>query len=330
MHLFVYLRRTVSELEQVVQDSTLALGCTPIINLFERKAEPIRLSGTKSEYHLIADARHQVETEIYSVDSVRASSRSRGSVEYAPFYGVRHDLDTRGPERYWDATRRPTPQGDGEGDVDPGTEIFLSIVDDAFAPGAPDDWVLEADVTCLNRNLPARLPFGGGHPRLLFSKGGGAIKHIRCLTAPTQTIRPQRGRGAMWKLVSMLAMHHTSLVEGSEAVQFLRDSLRLFDGVAAPEMRPVAEALTAVESRPVVRRVTAGGQTGFCRGLQVRLSLDEERLRSSGVFLLASVLERFLSGMCTINSFVETVAVTKGREGELRRWPPRSGSRILL
>ncbi len=328
LHLFVFLRRSITDLELVVDASTLRLGCTPVVNLFERRAEPIRLTGRQSEYHLVADARHELETEIHSVDAVRASSRAQGTVEYAPFYGVRHDLDTSGPQRYWHATRRPTPRG--EEDVDRGTEIHLALVDDAFAPSAPDDWVLEAEVTCLNRNQPARLPFGGGHPRLTFAKGGGAITRIQCLTAPTQTVRAPRGRGATWRLVSLLALHHASIVEGTDALGFLRECLRLFDPLAAPETRRVGEALLAVESRPVVRRIVVGGQPGFCRGLQVRLVLDEERLRTTGVFLLASVLERFLAGYCTINSFVETVVTTPLRDGDLRRWAPRSGSRILL
>jgi type VI secretion system protein ImpG len=328
LQLFVYLRRSVPELELLVSASTLVLGCTPIMNLFERKAEPIRLTGTQSEYHLIADARHQVETEIYSVDSVKATSRNKSTLEYAPFYGTRHDLDTSGAERYWHAARRATPRGEGE--VDAGTEIFLSLVDDGFEAGSPDDWVLETAVTCVNRNLPARLPFGGGHPRMTFAKGGGAIKQIRCLTPPTQTVRPVRGRGALWRLVSLLALHHTSLVDGPDSALMLRECLRLFDPVAAPETRAAAEAIVTVESAPVVRRIVAGGQPGFCRGLQVRIQLDEERLRSSGTFLFATVLERFLAGYCTLNSFVETVALATGRDGEMRRWAPRSGSRILL
>jgi len=328
LHLFVFLRRSVPELELVVNAATLRLGCAPIVNLFERKAEPIRLSGKQSEYHLVPDARHEAETEVYSVDAVRASSRSQGTVPYAPFYGIHHDLDGSGPARYWHAQRRQTPSG--KDDVDRGTEIYLALVDDAFEAGAPDDWVLETDVTCLNRNQPARLPFGGGHPRLTFMKGGGAITRIHCLTAPTQTVRPARGRGAFWRFISMLTLHHASIVEGPQALNFLRECLRLFDPVATPETRRVAEALVAVESHPVVRRVVAGGQPGFCRGLQVRLELDEERLKTTGVFLLASVLERFMAGFCTLNSFVETVVTTPLRDGDLRRWTPRSGSRILL
>ncbi len=328
VHLFVYLRRSVPELEQVVNAATLALGCTPIVNLFERRAEPIRLTGTQSEVHLIADARHQQETEIYSVDSVAASSQKEKRVEYAPFFGVRHDLDTRGNQRYWHAQRRATPRG--ESDVDRGTEIHLSLVDDAFAPGASEGWVLETQVTCINRNVPARLPFGGGHPRMAFTKGGGAITRLTCLTAPTQTLRPTRRRGALWRLVSMLSLHHASIAEGAEGTEFLRECLRLFAPASTAETRAVAQGIVSVESSRVVRRISADGQAGFCRGLQVRIKLDEERLRTTGLFLLGTVLERFLAGYCTINSFVETVITTTGREGELRRWAPRSGSQILL
>ncbi|MEM7518774.1 MAG: type VI secretion system baseplate subunit TssF, partial [Planctomycetota bacterium] len=106
--------------------------------------------------------------------------------------------------------------------------------------------------------------------------------------------------------------------------------LRLFAPQATSETRIALESIVEVTSRRVVRRISAGGQPGFCRGLQVRITLDEERLRTTGLFLFGAVLERFLAGACTINSFVETVVATTHQDGELRRWKPRSGSRILL
>src|SRR5262249_39986922 len=47
-----------------------------------------------------------------------------------------------------------------------GTEVFLSLVDLDFNPSVPADTVLSVETTCLNRDLPARLPYGGGHPHL--------------------------------------------------------------------------------------------------------------------------------------------------------------------
>jgi type VI secretion system protein ImpG len=48
------------------------------------------------------------------------------------------------------------------------------------------------------------------------------------------------------------------------------------------------------------------------------------------MFLFASVLERFLALYCSINSFTQLVAKVQDRDGELRRWPPRVGEKILL
>jgi type VI secretion system protein ImpG len=45
---------------------------------------------------------------------------------------------------------------------------------------------------------------------------------------------------------------------------------------------------------------------------------------------LAAVLERFLALYCSINSFTKLVATTNRRDGVLRKWPPRSGDKILV
>jgi len=47
--------------------------CAPIVNLFERTAEPVRISQTKTEYRIIPDQHRQMSTEIYSVDSVTSN-----------------------------------------------------------------------------------------------------------------------------------------------------------------------------------------------------------------------------------------------------------------
>jgi type VI secretion system protein ImpG len=72
------------------------------------------------------------------------------------------------------------------------------------------------------------------------------------------------------------------------------------------------------------------GWNGFCRGLEVTVEFDEEKYVGSGVFLFASVLERFLGLYSSLNSFSQLVAISKQREEPLKRWPPRAGDQILL
>jgi type VI secretion system protein ImpG len=47
------------------------------------------------------------------------------------------------------------------------------------------------------------------------------------------------------------------------------------------------------------------------------------------LFLLATVLERFLALHATVNSFVRTSAVLQGRAGSVAKFPPRAGARVL-
>jgi type VI secretion system protein ImpG len=79
-----------------------------------------------------------------------------------------------------------------------------------------------------------------------------------------------------------------------------------------------------------VRQTGSRIGTGFVRGIETTIEFDENQYVGSGVFLFASVLERFLGLYASINSFNQLVVRTKQREGELKRWTPRAGDQILL
>jgi type VI secretion system protein ImpG len=64
--------------------------------------------------------------------------------------------------------------------------------------------------------------------------------------------------------------------------------------------------------------------------LEVTVDFDEERYTGGGVYLLMCVLDRFLGLSCSVNSFTRFVATTNQRERPIKKWPPRSGTRVLL
>ena len=57
--------------------------------------------------------------------------------------------------------------------------VRLSQVDLGFQPTAPAGWTLDVETTCLNRDLPHRLPFGGDQPRLQLTETGGPLAYFR-------------------------------------------------------------------------------------------------------------------------------------------------------
>jgi type VI secretion system protein ImpG len=328
LEVFLYLDRSHVDLEQNVTADTLQLGCTPVVNLYRQRAEPIALTHTETEYRVVPDARRPAAHEVYSIDAVTATSPDGQQVEYQPFFSCKHAAGRRQQQTFWAATRRPAGKA-GEPAAG-GSEVFLSLVDLNLDPSAPAGWTLDLETTCLNRDLPNRLPLVGGASAFRLS-AGGPIDRIACLTGrPTKTLRPALKRGAVWRLISHLSLNHLSLSDAEDGVHALREILKLYDFADSEETRSVIEGLLSVRCRRAVGRVPGDVRGGFCRGIDVFVHLDETRFSGSGVFLFASVLERFLGLYCNLNSFSRLIATTNQREGELHRWPPRAGEMTLL
>jgi type VI secretion system protein ImpG len=326
LDLYFFFNRSSAELSRNVTADMFQLGCTPIVNLYRQRAEPITLTQSEFEYRVVPDRRLPLAHEVYSIDRVAASSPQGQVVEFSPFFSIKHARGRENDRRYWHAARRPAEETSIFGDQ--GTEVHLSLVDLKFQPSAPANWTMEVETTCLNRDLPQDLPFGGDQPRLQIREGGGLVARISCVTAPTRTLRPEIGHGLLWRLISHLSLNHLSLVDDKRA-DALREILSLYDFSDSAETRNQIDGILSVHSRRVVGAVHSGGPVSFCKGIEVTVQFDDEKFTGSGLFLFASVLERFFALYSTLNSFSKMVATVKGREGDLRRWPPRIGEKVL-
>ena len=325
LSLYIYVNRHVDVLQQQVDQRTFRLGCTPIVNLYRQRAEPIRCRHTVSEHRVVPDARRPKHHEIYRIERVIGTGPSNEEFEFVPFFSTKHGQPAK-PRALWNGTRRSASYS--AADADRATEIYLSLVDLNFEPNRLSDWTIDVETLCLNRDLPRKLPFGGGQPDMHFT-GEGSLAQIECLTRPTPTRRPELGDQTMWRLISHLSLNHLSLVDTSRGAEALREILSLYDPADSDETRQLISGLTNVSSRRVVGRVGSSVSAGFCRGTEVTLNLDEEKFSGNGAYLFASVMERFLALYTSLNSFTKTVVATN-RRAQLFRWPPRAGEQVLV
>ncbi len=326
LEVLIHLNRDFP-LEKGVNAQTFRLNCTPVVNLFRQVAEPIQLTHLKTEYRVVPDVARQGSMEVYSIDEVsNVAPYNERPITYRPFYSFRHASDRENQRAFWYAHRRRSQRKD-----DAGTEVYLSLVDLDFNPTLPGTESLTVTTTCTNRDLPGRLPFG--NPAGDFQlEGPGLFTAIRCLRKPTPTIRPPLRRSLQWRLISHLTLNHLSLIEqeGAGGPEALQEILMLYDFADSAATRRQIAGITHAAARRVFRSVGAFPGAGFVRGLEVSLEFDEQQYVGSGVYLFASVLERFLSLYASINSFVELVVSTRQREGVLKRWPPRAGQQVLV
>ena len=331
LDLSVLLTESPAELELRVSPNEFRLGCTPAVNLFEMTVDPIRVTQTALEYPVIPDVRNTSAYEVYSIQGATSVERGTGrTTRFEPIYTVRHGTQAGSGGAYWHAARRGSLRKD-----DSGSDVFISLVDEKWNPLVPPSDVLTLEALCTNRDLPARLVFGD--PRGDFEiQGNPGVVRVVSLRNPTEPLRAPIGKSSRWRIISHLALNHLSLSDAAEergeriALDALREILRLYDFADSAVTRQRIAGLVGLRTRRIVRRAGIGPRAGFARGTEVELVFDPELYTGSGVFLFASVLEAFLGLYAATNSFTETVARTRLREGALKRWPPRAGEKRLL
>lgn len=321
LDLLLMLDRMPQE-RMTVDHRNFALGCTPIINLFQKTTEPIRVDQRHHEYRLEPDMRRERTTEIHSILSVSASSNPmEETVHMEPFYSFRHRLDGRSQKSFWFSRRLPT----GREDL-PGTDLYLSFVDLDFNPSLPPSQTVYAHALCTNRDFTSQMSAGA----TLQIEEVAPLSNISCLGKPTPARYPPLGGATLWYLISNLSLNYLSLSGGSEGLDALRQILRVYSFSDQPSTYQQVQGIRSMSTRRVSRRLGNEPWRGFCQGTEVILTFDENLYVGSGAFLLGAVLNRFLALHASINSFTQLAIKSEQREGEWKRWAPLAGYQQLL
>lgn len=323
-------------LEKRIDADNFALHCTPVVNLFPKRADIIHLSDKFTEFHVVPNRTRPMDYEVYQVTRVTGYGvRADDKQTFSPFYSTGDVSETDSSGAYFTVNRSPRIMSSkeklkGRRSSYGGSEVFLSIVDSAAAPYRSDLRQLAVETLCTNRDLPIQMAVGRGKTDFYLDIAS-PITSVRCLVGPTAP-RPSRAEGeTSWRIINHLNLNYLSLVEGRDqkGTAALRDLIRLYCDVRDTQSEKTVAGLLAVNSRPVMRRISEQGRVAFVRGLEVILEFDEAAFEGTGVFLLGAVMNIFLSRYVSINSFTETVITTRDR-GEIMRWPANPGTRHML
>lgn len=314
---------------ELADAATLVPGCTPVVNLFSQRADPIRITHTGTTYPVLPDGgRRAWGYEVYAIDRVfRVQQTPQGEQIHAfrPFYSLQHEDLLRDGEhagRYWYSQR-----SESLAERSPGYETEIAIVDVEFDPASPQADTLSLDVRATNRDLPSQLTIGhaGGD---LFLEGGSVAREVHLLRVPTRSHRFERGEGALWRLISHLSLNHLSL--GSAGVEPLQELLRLYDLPRSPGNRRLVDGIVGLTHAATSACLPGNPFPTFVRGTRLTLTLDEHCFSGAGLHLFASVLDHFFGLYVQANSFTE-LEVLSAQSGELlHRFARRAGAGALV
>lgn len=312
--------RIVSQLN--IGPEHFRLGCTPIVNLFEKTTDPLRITHRNVEYRITADSRLERTHEIHSIKTVHSVLDDGTVMEYAPYYSFEHRQNNA---LFWYMRRQSSDKRHI-----PGTDVYLSFVDTKFNPMNPPHETIYAKVLCTNRFLAEQLPAGAS----LQYDGRLPVTKMYCLDKPIAPAYPPTDGETLWKIVAQLSIHHLGYSDPSIALKVLKETLHLYANMTQAHVGAQIESITNFSTKEVVRRMPKREKDqawlGFVKGIGVNVTIDEETDPSHMSFALAHILQHFLSMNVSIDSFVEMNLFSHQRKGVWMSWKPLNGHHSLL
>jgi type VI secretion system protein ImpG len=320
-------------LESLVDAGSLALFCTPAVNLFPKRLDRIQLGTSSWEHHVVPDRTRPMDYEVHTLESVTGYGTAQvAEQKFLPLYASYHD-ESRNHGAYFSVRREPRllssrQRQDGPRSAYVGQEMFVSLVDPQAAPYREDIRQLSLTALVTNRDLPTLLP---GNATTWALDAAGPAGRIDTLRGPTRPVQRLARGDVGWSLVSLLTLNYLSIAgdDPKRAAASLRSLLALHGPEQDVAWSKQIESLQWVEAKSVVRRLPFPGPLTFGCGVEVTALVDELGFQGSSAFLLGQVLAQFFARHASTNSFCETVLRSSTR-GEIFRSKPRIGEKAVL
>lgn len=302
-----------------VDKDTFRLGCTPILNLFEQVAEPVKIDHQGYEFQIFGEASQDESTELHSVLKVEVSIPGVADLKRVePFFSYHH-YSLESEEYYWHLRREASNYKEG-------TDAYLSFLSlESEKLALLEGETLFVNCLCTNRSLAEMMPSGAKLDPL---KGVGV--YGACLLKPTNQIDPSMDGETYWKLISQLSLNYLSLSDGEKSLEALQEILKLYNFTNQPSTLQQIHGIRSMRTDPVVRIIGKDAWRGFCDGTEITLVFDESFYVGSSAFLLGSVLNHFFAMSSSVNSFTQLVIKTAQVDEVWKRWEPQVGSETPL
>ena len=286
----------------VVDKNSVRLNCTPVVNLFQAPADPIKRNPQKDE-ELLRPSGLFLHYQIHRVLDVVGRRRRGGYVRYRNLI----EAVSEGEPKF-SVVRR--------GFAD---QVYHYLRMGGFAD---DEEVLMVDLLCSNGVLPSGLQIGDintveGRPQITCGN----------LSVPTPFIHPAIGPELRKRLMVHLGLSQKPLW----TLQALRDAIWLYDFGAAADLQRrnvqelIQEGLVSVERASIVQEVGGYPANGFGTTLTVDESAFESRYET---YLFGCVLSEFVALQAGINELSE-FCLKRLQTRDSVRWDTKIGHQRL-
>ena len=285
------------------------LFCSPVVNLFEKHAEPQKINHQQLEYPLITDAHHPEFYQVYSIikmHMVREKS-NHDQVYYPvlPFFGMSHYYDDS--VQFFYALNPSQMQGKF-------VETGYSIISKNLSPYETRSDFISTQLLCSNRNLPHEALSQSSN--ILNLNDNSLARRALVLKRPSLPYQFQQNQKEQWRIISHLSLNTLALMKG-DAITHVKELLQLYNLPRGKENHLLIDSIKKLEFELTHKMVDAKPFPMFIRGLKVLIHIDEQVFRGHSLYIFSQLLSHVFNLKVQMNSFVDVVIIDVNSQQEL-------------
>lgn len=298
------------------------LFTTPIINLFEKHAEPQKIDHRQTQYSLITDAHRPEYYQLYSVLKMNIirekNQQERESFQVYPFFAMSH---YHGDAVKFFYSLSPVSYAHKAG------LINYSIISKALKPDAITADFISTQLLCSNSDLPHK-----------------AIKHAFCylslndrhlvqralvLKRPTMTFQFKQNKKEQWRIISHLSLNTLALMKG-DGISHLKELLELYNLPQSRENHLMIDSIRAIQLSLCNKLIDTQPFPLCVRGLNLYLYIDSTVFRGHSLYMFSQLISHVFNLKVQMNSFVDVIVFDAINQQELYRCTKNMGGKKLL
>ena len=321
--IFIDINFNDERLIHIINNNSIIINATPIVNLFSITSDPFRFDSTKTKYLLLADQLKDKYLEIHSISEIHMiDSETKDDFIVQPYFSLAVDSDNNVlHDTFWTSSKESADIRSLKG-----FDTYLSFIDTKMNPKNIYSNVVYATTLCTNRFETRDIP--------VFSQldidGIETAGYIgKLLHKPTEPVQFVENSSSLWELISQLSSTHISIAKAENLILTIKNLVKLFSAGLNSKIDEMLGGIKSVNTKKIVKRFGSEAWRGFVEGIEISIKIKNEEKNFFNYFF-ASILNQYLSSCVSINSFIEVILISDSSGKILARFNPTSGKKDLI
>jgi len=298
------------------------LFTTPAINLFEKQAEPQKISHTQLQYPLITDAHHPELYQVYSViemNMVREkTNQEQTHLPVLPFFAMSHYQNDK-VQFFYSLNYVPAQNKT--------TQMGYSIVSKHLKPYEIKSDFISTRLLCSNGDLPHEALSQSNN--ILNLNDSSLARRALILKRPTSPFHFDKNKNEQWRIISHLSLNTLALMKG-DALSHVKELLALYNLPHSKENILLIDALKQLSFSTTNKLVNSKPFPMFIRGVKAELAVNKNVFRGHSLYIFSQLLSHIFNLKVQINSFVDVVVKDSLNQQEIYQCVQNVGGKTLL